>query len=128
MGRVFDAILTSKAIDDIATDPRLGRADKLKRIKEQLRRLRFPRLAETEDAIRAKIQALKLHARDSPERAAGLGRRATASRDSAPRPVKNLGELVGEIERSSGKAACQGNISSFSRPDPTKSRNKSISA
>lgn len=55
------AILTSKAIDDSATDPRLGRADRLKRIKEQLRRLRFPRLAETEDAIRAKIQDLKLH-------------------------------------------------------------------
>ena len=55
------AILTSKAIDDSATDPRLGRADRLKRIKEQLRRLRFPRLAETEDAIRGKIQDLKLH-------------------------------------------------------------------
>jgi hypothetical protein len=55
------AILTSKAIGDSATDPRLGRADRLKRIKEQIRRLRFPRLAETEDAIRAKIQELKLH-------------------------------------------------------------------
>lgn len=55
------AILTSKSIDDIATDPRLGRADRLKRIKEQIRRLRFPRLAETEDAIRGKIQELKVH-------------------------------------------------------------------
>jgi hypothetical protein len=55
------AILTSKAINDSATDPRLGRADRLKRIKEQLRRLRFPRLAETEDAIRGKIHDLKLH-------------------------------------------------------------------
>lgn len=55
------AILTSKAIGDSATDPRLGRVDRLKRIKEQIRRLRFPRLAETEDAIRAKIQELKLH-------------------------------------------------------------------
>ena len=55
------AILTSKAIDDSATDPRLGRADRLKRIKEQIRRLRFPRLAEAEDTIRAKIQELKLH-------------------------------------------------------------------
>jgi hypothetical protein len=57
--RIHD-ILGSKAIADIETDPRLGRADKLKRIKEQVRRLRFPRLAETEDAIRNKIQALKL--------------------------------------------------------------------
>jgi len=55
------AILASKTIAGIETDPRLGRADRLKRIKEQIRRLRFPRLAETEDAIRAKIQELKLH-------------------------------------------------------------------
>ena len=55
------AILASKAIDDSATDPRLGRADRLKRIKEQIRRRRFPRLAETEDAVRVKIQDLKLH-------------------------------------------------------------------
>jgi hypothetical protein len=54
-------ILTSKIITDIESDPRLGRADKLKRIKEQIRRIRFPRLAETEDAIRARIQELKLH-------------------------------------------------------------------
>ena len=60
-GQSIHAILTSKAIDDSATDPRLGRADRLKRIKEQTRRLRFPRLAETEDTIRAKIQELKLH-------------------------------------------------------------------
>lgn len=55
------AVLTSKSVDDIATDPRLGRADRLKRIKERIRRLRFPRLAEAEDMIRAKIQDLKLH-------------------------------------------------------------------
>jgi len=60
-GQSIHAILTSKAIDDSATDPRLGRADRLKRIKEQIRRLRFPRLAEAEDTIRAKIQELKLH-------------------------------------------------------------------
>lgn len=53
-------ILSRKVVGDIATDPRLGRGDKLKRVKEQLRRWRFPRLAETEDAIRAKIQSLKL--------------------------------------------------------------------
>jgi hypothetical protein len=57
----IQAILASKSVEDFATDPRLGRADRLKRIKEQLRRLRFPRLAETEDAIRGKIQDLKLH-------------------------------------------------------------------
>jgi hypothetical protein len=59
-GSSIQDILASKAIADIESDPRLGRADKLKRIKEQIRRLRFPRLAETEDAIRARIQELKL--------------------------------------------------------------------
>ena len=54
-------ILSGPDIHRIETDPRLGRADKLKRIKEQIRRLRFPRLVETEDAIRARIQALGLH-------------------------------------------------------------------
>ena len=54
------SILAGKAIGDIATDPRLGRADQVKRIKESLRRLRFPRLARVEDEIQAKIRALKL--------------------------------------------------------------------
>lgn len=54
-------ILASTPITHIESDPRLGRADKLKRIKEEIRRLRFPRLAQTEDSIRARIQELKLH-------------------------------------------------------------------
>jgi hypothetical protein len=54
-------ILASKSIDDPRTDPRLGRADKVRRIKEQLRRKRFPRLAQTEDEIANRIRALKLH-------------------------------------------------------------------
>jgi len=59
--RSIHVILASKSVDDIATDPRLGRADRVKRIKERIRRLRFPRLAETEDTIRAKIHDLKVH-------------------------------------------------------------------
>ena len=59
-GIAIAAIFAGKAVDDIATDPRLGRADKVKRIKESLRRLRFPRLARTEDEIQGKIHALKL--------------------------------------------------------------------
>ncbi|HSK30759.1 MAG TPA: hypothetical protein VLA17_12430 [Candidatus Limnocylindria bacterium] len=58
--RIYE-VLNDRAVVDISTDPRLGRADRLKRVKEQIRRVRFPRLAETEDAIRAKIRALKLH-------------------------------------------------------------------
>jgi len=53
-------ILGNRAVSDVESDPRLGRADKLKRIKEQVRRLRFPRLAQTEDSIRARVQELKL--------------------------------------------------------------------
>ncbi|MGH7793848.1 MAG: hypothetical protein ACREQ2_02940 [Candidatus Binatia bacterium] len=55
-------ILAKQEIFSIKTNPRLGRADKLKRIKEQLRRWRLPRLAGIEDAIRHNIQALKLPA------------------------------------------------------------------
>ena len=53
-------LLTQKEMTDIGSDPRLGRADKLKRIKEQIRRLRFPRLSRIEDTIRARTQELKL--------------------------------------------------------------------
>lgn len=54
-------ICRRRAVTAIETDPRLGRGDKLKRIKEELRRLRFPRLAQLEDAISARIRELKLH-------------------------------------------------------------------
>jgi hypothetical protein len=53
-------ILTNKAINEIRTDPRLGRADRLKRIKDQVRRMRFPRLSQIEDSIQLKIRELKL--------------------------------------------------------------------
>jgi len=53
-------ILGNGAVSDVESDPRLGRADKLKRIKDQIRRRRFPRLAQTEDSIRARVQELKL--------------------------------------------------------------------
>jgi hypothetical protein len=55
-------ILGRPAVLSIKTDPRLGRADKLKRIKEQLRRWRFPRLVAIEESIRTRIRALKLPA------------------------------------------------------------------
>ncbi|HEX5605873.1 MAG TPA: hypothetical protein VFY96_05115 [Candidatus Binatia bacterium] len=60
-GKPIQDILAEKAIYDTSTDPRLGRADRLKRIKEQLRRRRYPGLAQTEDQIRTHINALKLH-------------------------------------------------------------------
>jgi hypothetical protein len=56
----IEQILASKVIVEIESDPRFARADKLKRIKEEVRRLRFPRLAQAEGAIRLRIQELKL--------------------------------------------------------------------
>jgi hypothetical protein len=60
-GVSIEGILSRPDVVNIQTDPRLGRADRLKRLKEQVRRLRFPRLAETEDFLRLRIQELKLH-------------------------------------------------------------------
>jgi hypothetical protein len=54
------ATLLRTYLSDIVTDPRLGRNDKLKRLKEELRRLRFPRLAGIEDEIQRRIRNLKL--------------------------------------------------------------------
>jgi hypothetical protein len=59
-GVVICEILANKAIVEIRTDPRLGRADRLKRIKDQVRRMRFPRLSQIEDSIQSKIGQLKL--------------------------------------------------------------------
>jgi ParB family chromosome partitioning protein len=56
----IEVILADKAIAEINSDPRLGRADKLKRFKDLIRRRRFPRLAQTEDMLRARIAELKL--------------------------------------------------------------------
>jgi uncharacterized FlaG/YvyC family protein len=69
---VIEEILASKPIVDCASDPRLGRADKLKRIKQEIRRLRFPRLAQTEDAIQRRIYELKLHPQIRLKVASGL--------------------------------------------------------
>jgi hypothetical protein len=59
-GRAIAAILADKTIADIETDPRLARAEKLKRLKEELRRQRFPRLVSVEDAIKKRLHDLKL--------------------------------------------------------------------
>jgi hypothetical protein len=54
-------ILQNDSITKIQSDPRLGRGDRLKRVKEQVRRLRFPRLSRLEDAVQTKIRQLRLH-------------------------------------------------------------------
>jgi len=109
-GSPIGEILEAKALTDIETDPRLGRADKLKRIKEQVRRRRFPRLAQTEDSIRARIQELKLPPAIRLSAPPGLegGRLhvefAASSQDEMKRGIEKLAEAaaqdsVGEIFR-----------------------------
>jgi hypothetical protein len=53
-------ILSREDLSRVASDPRLGRSDRLKRLKEEVRRLRFPRLARIEDEIRRRVRAMKL--------------------------------------------------------------------
>ena len=91
-GRAIDAILADRVIADIETDPRLGRADKLKRVKEQLRRQRFPRLASTEDAIKKRIHALKLQPEITLASPAGLegGRLRVEFSASSQQELKRL--------------------------------------
>ncbi|HXG51615.1 MAG TPA: hypothetical protein VNN77_09455 [candidate division Zixibacteria bacterium] len=71
-GTPVAAVLEGPALAAIRTDPRLGRADRLKRVKEEVRRLRFPRLSRVEDAIRARIRELKLSPRVTLSVAPGL--------------------------------------------------------
>ena len=113
-------ILGGSVITEIHTDPRLGRADKVKRIKDQLRRMRFPRLAETEDAIQKRIQSLKLQPEIRVSLPPGLeGGRiqveiSAASREELKRASKKLSdatenELTAEIFTllSGGRAATE---------------------
>ncbi|MBI4487538.1 MAG: hypothetical protein HY694_00510 [Deltaproteobacteria bacterium] len=53
-------VLGGESLSRISTDPRLSRNDKLKRIKEELRRLRFPRLTQIEGEIQKRIRDMKL--------------------------------------------------------------------
>ncbi len=53
-------ILRGEPLSSILSDPRLTRSDKLKRTKEEVRRLRFPRLAHIEGEIQKRLRELKL--------------------------------------------------------------------
>jgi len=58
-GLSFRDVLDGAALARISSDPRLGRSDRLKRMKEELRRLRFPRLARLEEEIQRRVQEMK---------------------------------------------------------------------
>ena len=53
-------LLNADSFARITSDPRLGRNDKLKRLKEELWRRRFPRLAHIEMEIQRRIREMKL--------------------------------------------------------------------
>ena len=54
-------LLNVEPLARITSDPRLGRNDKLKRLKEELWRLRFPRLAHIEMEIQRRVREMKLN-------------------------------------------------------------------
>jgi hypothetical protein len=59
-GISFSLVLSGESLLRILSDPRLDRNEKLKRVKEELRRLRFPRLAGIEAQIQKRIREMKL--------------------------------------------------------------------
>jgi hypothetical protein len=56
-------ILSREEFARVTSDPRLGRNDKLKRLKDELWRLRFPRLARIGEEIHRRILEMKLDPR-----------------------------------------------------------------
>ena len=97
-------ILNHEELSRIMSDPRLGRNDKLKRVKEALRRLRFPRLAGIEGKIQKKIGELKLNSQvviSVPPGLEGgtLSIQLTATRqEELKRLVEQMGEVVARDE------------------------------
>jgi hypothetical protein len=98
----IEAILASKIVAEIESNPRLGRADKVKRVKEEIRRMRFPRLAQTEDSIRTRIHALKLHPAIRLTTPPGLegGRLRVELSASAPEELKRLTDQLAAVTNS----------------------------
>jgi len=66
------AILAADTIGLVVRDSHLGRNDRLKHVKESLRRLRFPRLTRIEGEIQKRLRALKTDPRISISVAPGL--------------------------------------------------------
>ena len=89
----------------ISSDPRLGRNDKLKRIKEEVRRLRFPRLTSMEEAIRKRIREIRLSPQIRITVPPGLEGGLTVQMRAAS--YKELERLVGELSELLEKKAVQ---------------------
>ena len=103
-GLQIRGILGDRSITALESDPRLGRADKLKRIKDQIRRRRFPRLAQTEDTIHARVQELKLQPEIRLTVPPGLeGGRLRVEFDAASQD--ELQRLIAKVADATGKEA-----------------------
>lgn len=97
-------ILTSEPILRISSDPRLGRSDKLKRLKGEVRRLRFPRLSRIEEEIENRIRALRLRPQIQLSVPVGLeGGVVTVQLRAAEHA--ELKELLQELERACASEA-----------------------
>jgi len=92
------AALLQGDLSSIATDPRLGRNDKLKRLKDELKRRRFPRLALIEDEIHRRVRALKLDPKSAVSVPAGLEGGAVTVKIQAT-SQDDLKRLVDEMAR-----------------------------
>ncbi len=94
------ALLGRTELERIASDPRLGRSDKLKRLKDEVRRLRFPRMARIEDEIARRVRALRLDPKIQLAVPAGLEGAAVtiamkaASHDELKRLLVELARVV----------------------------------
>ena len=94
------AILQRESILRISSDPRLGRSDKLKQIKEELRRLRFPRLSRIEGEIQKKIREMKLRPQIRISVPPGLEGGSLTVQVRAT-SYEELRRLVGEVQEAS---------------------------
>lgn len=88
-------ILQGESFLRISSDPRLGRNDKLKQIKEEVRRLRFPRLTSMEEGIRKRIHEMRLSPRIQITIPPGLEGGVTVQMKAAS--YEELGRLAKEL-------------------------------
>jgi hypothetical protein len=91
-------VLKGESILRISSDPRLGRSDKLKQIKEEVRRLRFPRLSQIEGEIQKRIREMRLKPQIRISVPPGLEGGALTVQVRAG-SYEELRELFGEIGR-----------------------------
>lgn len=99
-------ILRREFIGGISSDPRLSRNDRLNRIKEEVRRLRFPRLSQIEGEIQKRIREMKLKPQIRMSVSPGL-EGGTLTVQVRATSYEELKRLVGELGQAVAKEAVQ---------------------